>query len=94
MGRVNQAIFADPCLGVSPTRGAFVTADNHPTGKNDHTVPATCQTHRGCRGFCNLRMTKVNGEIVFDPHVAGCCVVSLDENQATTVRDILTEWLG
>ena len=71
-----------------------VTADNHPTGKNDHTVPATCQTHRGCRGFCNLRMTKVNGEIVLDPHVAGCCVINFDENQATTVRDTLTEWLG
>ena len=71
-----------------------MTADNHPTGKNDRTVPATCQTHRGCRGFCNLRMTKVNGEIVLDPHVAGCCVISFDENQATTVRDTLTEWLG
>ncbi|HEX5347284.1 MAG TPA: hypothetical protein VFW64_09350 [Pseudonocardiaceae bacterium] len=71
-----------------------MTAGNHPTGKNDRTVPATCQTHRGCRGFCNLRMTKVNGEIVLDPHVAGCCVISFDENQATTVRDILTECFG
>jgi hypothetical protein len=29
-------------------------------------------------------MTKVNGEIVFDPHVAGCCVISLDESQSAT----------
>jgi hypothetical protein len=39
-------------------------------------------------------MTKVNSEIMFDPHVAGCCVISPDESQATTVRDTLTEWLG
>ena len=71
-----------------------MTADNPPTGKNERTIPATCQTHHGCRGFCNFRMTRVKGEIVFDPHVAGCRVISLDENQATTVRDTLTEWLG
>lgn len=40
------------------------------------------------------RQERPNGEIVFDPHVAGCCVISLDESQAATVRDTLTEWLG
>jgi hypothetical protein len=39
-------------------------------------------------------MAKVNGEIVFDPHVTGCCVISLDETEARAVRDTLTEWLG
>lgn len=71
-----------------------VISENQQTGNNGRTVPATCQTHRGCKGFCNLRLTKVDGEIVFDPHVAGCCVISLDENEARTVRDTLTEWLG
>jgi hypothetical protein len=31
---------------------------------------------------------------VFDPHAIGCCVIELDQNQATAVRDTLTEWLG
>jgi hypothetical protein len=35
-----------------------------------------------------------DGTIVFDPHVTGACVISLDEEGAMTLRDILTEWLG
>jgi len=31
---------------------------------------------------------------VLDPHVAGCCVIVLDEDQAKAVRNTLTEWLG
>lgn len=69
-----------------------MTIGNQPSDKNQRTVPATCRTHRGCKGFCNLRLAKVNGEIVLDPHVAGCCVISLDETEARTVRDTLTEW--
>jgi hypothetical protein len=45
-------------------------------------------------GFCNLRLTKINDRIELDPHVADCCVIVLDEEQATAVRDTLTEWLG
>ncbi|MGH3721495.1 MAG: hypothetical protein ACRDRI_22135 [Pseudonocardiaceae bacterium] len=56
--------------------------------------PQHLQTHRGPVGFCNLQLTKVNGTIVFDPHVAGCCVITLDEAQAKAVRNTLTEWLG
>ncbi len=70
-----------------------MTTNNQPTG-NNRTVAATCRTHRGCKGFCNLRLTKGNGEIVLNPHVAGCCVISLDEIEARVVRDTLTEWLG
>lgn len=58
------------------------------------TIPATCQTHRGPRGFCNLCVSKLNGEIALDPHVDGSCVITLDENGALTLRDMLTEWLG
>jgi hypothetical protein len=60
---------------------------------DDFTIPITCQIH-GARGFCNLRVSKVNGEIVLDPHVAGSCVLSLDEAAATQLFDILGEWLG
>jgi hypothetical protein len=31
---------------------------------------------------------------VLDPHVTGACVMAIGEEGATTLRDILTEWLG
>jgi hypothetical protein len=61
--------------------------------KRDVTIPTTCRNH-GTPGYCNFRMTKVNGYIVLDPHVAGCCAIWLDENAATAMWDQLTEWLG
>jgi hypothetical protein len=57
---------------------------------DDRTIPITCQIH-GSRGFCNLRVSKVNGEIVLNPHVAGSCVLSFDEAAATQLFDILGE---
>lgn len=80
--------------GVDRTDDRSVTTGDQPTARNHRTVGATCRTHRGCKGFCNLRMTKVNDEIMLDPHVTGCCVISLDESEARAVRDTLTEWLG
>ncbi|HSL08344.1 MAG TPA: hypothetical protein VK887_10265 [Pseudonocardiaceae bacterium] len=65
---------------------AFMSAD-------DRTILTTCQVH-GCRGFCNLRVRKIDGEIVLDPHVAGSCVLRLDEAAATQLFDILGEWVG
>jgi hypothetical protein len=70
------------------------TNDVPPSRKNRRTIPSTCQTHKGPIGFCNLRVTRVNGGIVFDPHVASVCVVSLGESEAKVLRDTLTEWLG
>jgi hypothetical protein len=35
-----------------------------------------------------------NGSIVFDPHITGSCLISLDEEAAATLRDLLTAWLG
>ena len=64
-----------------------------PRGGPDRTIAATCQIH-GSRGFCNLRLTKVDSEIVLDPHVAGSCVITLDETAATALFDLLGEWLG
>jgi hypothetical protein len=57
----------------------------------DRTIPSTCQNH-GARGFCNLRVTKADDGIVLDPHVAGSCVITLDEADAATLRDLLIEW--
>jgi hypothetical protein len=65
----------------------------HPAGLRK-VIPTTCQLHRGPIGFANLMVSKYGGRIVFDPHVMGSCVISLDEQGAVTLRDLLTEWLG
>ncbi|MGH3426034.1 MAG: hypothetical protein ACRDRI_13115 [Pseudonocardiaceae bacterium] len=57
-------------------------------------IPATCALHRGPVGFANLMVSVNNGTIVFDPHVTGACVITLDEDGACLLRDLLTEWLG
>jgi hypothetical protein len=57
-------------------------------------IPATCQLHRGPIGFANLMVGQYGGTIVFDPHVTGACLISLDEDGAKTLRDLLTQWLG
>jgi hypothetical protein len=62
-------------------------------GNNCRTIPVTCRTH-GATGFCNLRLTKVDGDIVLDPHAAGSCVITFDEDAATALFDVLGEWLG
>lgn len=71
-----------------------VSNENPVISTTHRTIGATCQAHRGCKGFCNLRLTKLGGEILFDPHVTGGCVISLDEIEAKAVRDTLAEWLG
>lgn len=57
-------------------------------------LPATCKIHGGIHGFTNLVVSKGNGVIMFDPHAMGSCVLTLDENAATALRDMLTAWLG
>ncbi len=34
------------------------------------------------------------GEIVFDMHVTGACVMIFEEDAAAVLRDALIEWLG
>ncbi|MBV8539863.1 MAG: hypothetical protein JO364_06025 [Pseudonocardiales bacterium] len=46
------------------------------------------------RGLVNLVVEKQVGEIIFDPHVTGECVIILDEDPARVLRDALIEWLG
>jgi hypothetical protein len=65
----------------------------HSTNRRRKAIPATCQLHRGPVGFANLMVSMQGGSIVFDPHVTGACVISLDEQGARTLRDLLTAWL-
>jgi hypothetical protein len=45
--------------------------------------------------FTNLVLSKArDGTIVLAPHAVGLCTIILDEDGATAVRDVLTEWLG
>jgi hypothetical protein len=39
-------------------------------------------------------VSKRDGTIVLDPHVAGSCVIFLDQDGAAALCDTLTEWLG
>ena len=55
-------------------------------------IRTTCQTH-GTAGFTNLLVTKEDGVIVLNPHLADCCVLRLDDQAARTLFSILEEWL-
>ncbi len=60
-------------------------------GSNGRAIPATCTTHEGATGFTNLMVSKHDGGIKLDPHVAGLCVITLDEAAATALFDLLGE---
>jgi hypothetical protein len=60
---------------------------------NRRVVHVTCMTHGGAEGFTNLVMRQVDGVIELDPHATGACVLRLDQDAATAVRDTITEWL-
>ncbi|MGH3722256.1 MAG: hypothetical protein ACRDRI_26150 [Pseudonocardiaceae bacterium] len=76
-----------------PPKGPLVHPD--PPGKGlRKAIPATCALHRGPVGFANLLVSQRNGTIVLDSHVTGACIMTLDEDSAQTLRDILMEWLG
>ncbi|MBV9032617.1 MAG: hypothetical protein JO364_20415 [Pseudonocardiales bacterium] len=67
---------------------------NGPNKRRRKAISASCQLHRGPVGFANLLVSMQEGWIVFDPHVTGGCVIALDEEGATTLLYLLTEWLG
>lgn len=73
------------CLDPESAIEGVVSAD-------DRTISTTCQTH-GSKRCCNLRVTKIDGEIVLNPHVDGSCVLRLDKGVATQRFDLLREWL-
>jgi hypothetical protein len=56
-------------------------------------IMTTCEAH-GAVGFTNLLVTKENGVIVLNPHLANCCVLRLNEQAARALHGILGEWLG
>jgi hypothetical protein len=39
-------------------------------------------------------VTKINGEIVLNPHVDDSCILRLDETAARQLFEVLGEWLG
>lgn len=72
-----------------------VTNDtNDAAGTRRKVILVSCTMHGGARGFTNLVMRKLEGEIELDPHATGACLLRLDEQAATAVRDAFTEWLG
>ncbi|MGH3844368.1 MAG: hypothetical protein ACRDS0_23415 [Pseudonocardiaceae bacterium] len=73
----------------------MTTTETKATQPTSHhrTILTTCRVH-GAEGFCNLRLTKTGGSIVFDPHVDGGCVIVLDEKAAGEVFDTIGRWLG
>ncbi len=89
-------------LDVTAVSRAQCTGQHYPDSESEikdimnsehRTIPTTCHIH-GCRGFCNLRVSKCENEIILNPHVDGSCVLGLDRTAASQLFDILGEWLG
>jgi hypothetical protein len=60
---------------------------------NRRAIPAHCTLHGGTPGFTNLVVSKLDGGIQFDPHVDGSCLITLDENSAYLLFEVLQGWL-
>lgn len=61
---------------------------------NRRVIDVSCSTHGGPRGFTPLVCTKVDGDILIDPHAMNLCVIVLNEKAASALFDLLAEWLG
>jgi hypothetical protein len=76
----------------------MLPAEQHPefspVSTNRRVIHATCCVHGAARGFTNLVLRKLDGQIELDPHATGLCILRLDEQEATVLRDTLGEWLG
>jgi hypothetical protein len=57
-------------------------------------IHAWCSVHQGAVGFTNLVVSKRNGQIELNPHADGSCLLTLSEDEACALRDVLIEWLG
>lgn len=57
-------------------------------------IHVTCRTCGGPRGFTNLVAARLDGVIELDPHATGQCVLMLDQQAATQLRDSLSKWLS
>ncbi len=76
------------------TNDATDVTATKPTSGNRKVIHASCSVHQGAVGFVNLVVSQRGGEIEFNPHVDGSCLLTLDEDEACALRDVLTEWLG
>ena len=86
---------SDPPRPVTgPTQRAFNHGNHYSSCSGRRAISATCALHRGPTGFTTLMVSKRDGTIVLDPHVAGSCVIFLDQDGAAALCDTLTEWLG
>jgi hypothetical protein len=65
----------------------------HPTNRRK-AIPAACALEGGPVEQVNLMVSQRGGTIVLNPQVTGSCVISLDEDGATTLCDLLSVWLG
>jgi hypothetical protein len=65
-----------------------------PSNRFHKGIPATCGRHQGPMGFANLMISKQGESLVLDPHVTGKCLITLSEDSAKALLDILVEWLG
>jgi hypothetical protein len=75
------------------TNGTDDVAATKPT-RTRRVIHASCSLHGGPAGFTNVVMRKRGGQIELDPHATGACVLRLDGDATTAVRDTITEWLG
>jgi hypothetical protein len=66
---------------------------DHPSGQRRTIIPATLQLNGGPVDVTNLMVSKRDETIVLDPQVTGACVIFLNEEEATTLRNLLTVWL-
>ncbi|MDQ3904547.1 MAG: hypothetical protein M3300_03655 [Actinomycetota bacterium] len=69
------------------------TTEGQSSSGSRKAIPATCALHRGTAGFTNLMVKTSDRMIVLDPHVDGCCVITLNEVAACALYDVLTEGL-
>lgn len=63
-------------------------------GKFRRVIHATCVPHRGPVSSTNLVVSARGGVIKLDPHTAGVCTITIDEDGGRVLRDALITWLG
>ncbi|MGH3602511.1 MAG: hypothetical protein ACRDQI_00580 [Pseudonocardiaceae bacterium] len=72
------------------------TSDAQPSTSDRSRVVlhAACTCPGVASGFTNLVVSKVDSQIMFDPHVTNACVFTLNVDEACVLRDALVRWLG
>jgi hypothetical protein len=84
----------DPALSSTMSDGSADRPLTRRTGERRRVIQASCTLDQGPTGLTNLVVSMRGGTIKLDPQVVGACVITLDEDSASVLRDKLTEWLG